>query len=66
MQNLLAQRRRALGLTQAELANRAAMSTKSVSDFETRALPRRVVRLKHLADVMGISLDALVGTPDPK
>ena len=57
---LIAQRRKALGLSQAELAERLHVTDKAVSKWETgRGMPA-VDSLEPLAEVLGLSVSELL------
>ena len=56
----LSRRRKELGLTQEQLAQRMNVSAQAVSKWEKSSFPDAAV-LPHLADALNISLDALFG-----
>ncbi len=58
--------RKAIGLTQAELAEKINYSDKSISKWESGNGVPDVYTLVQLADLFGVSLDALVGSDEPK
>lgn len=57
---LIAERRKALGLTQKELARRLIVSDKAVSKWETGAGYPEVTMLPLLAETLGITVDELL------
>lgn len=57
---LIAERRKALGLTQKELAGRLIVSDKAVSKWETGAGYPEVTMLPLLAETLGITVDELL------
>ena len=57
---LIAERRKALGLTQKELAGRLLISDKAVSKWETGAGYPEVTMLPLLAETLGITVDELL------
>ena len=57
---LIAERRKALGLTQKELAGRLMVSDKAVSKWETGAGYPEVTLLPLLAETLGITVDELL------
>lgn len=57
---LIAARRKALGLTQKELAERLLVSDKAVSKWETGGSFPEVTLLPSLAETLGLSVDALL------
>lgn len=58
--------RKALGITQAELAEKINYSDKAVSKWErAESLPDLVV-VKSIADLFGITIDALISEPTPE
>ncbi len=62
----LSRYRKAMGITQAELAEKINYSDKAVSKWERgESLPDLVV-VKTIADLFGVSLDALVAEPTPE
>lgn len=58
--------RKAIGLTQAELAEKINYSDKSISKWESGNGVPDVYTLVQLAELFGVTLDALVGSDEPK
>lgn len=57
---LIAQRRKALGLTQKQLAERLLVSDKAVSKWENGASYPEVTLLPPLAQILGLTVDELL------
>ena len=57
-------RRKFMGLSQEELAQRMNVSRQSVTKWETGQAAPDLDRLVHLSDVLRVSLDDLLKTPD--
>lgn len=64
--NTIGQYRRKLGLTQEQLAQKLEVTNQAVSKWETDQCCPDVQLLPKLADVLGISLDALFGRVEKK
>lgn len=64
--NTIGQYRRKLGLTQEQLAQKLEVTNQAVSKWETDQCCPDVQLLPKLADVLGISLDALFGRKEKK
>lgn len=58
------QRRRALGLTQAELANLAGVSPRFVHALETGKASVQLDRVQAVLGVLGLRLDATIDHPE--
>lgn len=68
---LIAQRRKALGMTQKQLAERLLISDKAVSKWENGASYPEITLLPPLAQILGITVDELLagevrGEPEPE
>jgi transcriptional regulator with XRE-family HTH domain len=59
------QARARLRLTQAELARRIGISTTAMNAIESGATDPRVSRVTAMAEVLGVSMDYLVGRTAP-
>ncbi|MDO5658308.1 MAG: helix-turn-helix transcriptional regulator [Paracoccus sp. (in: a-proteobacteria)] len=57
----LAAWRKAAGLTQTELADRAGLRTATVSDIESGKIDPRLSSMKALAEALGLDLDSIAG-----
>ena len=64
--NNITKYRKELGLTQLELAERLNYSDKSVSKWERAEGVPDAITLKQLADLFGITVDALMSEEQPK
>lgn len=62
--NALRKLREARGLTQADLARRAGLHEVTISTLERRRLSVHWARLSRLADVLGVTTDAVLGRGD--
>lgn len=63
MQAFIADRRKSLGLTQAEVAQKLNVSFQAVSKWENGTLPATEL-LAQLAAMLGVSVDELLVVPD--
>ncbi len=63
MQAFIADRRKSLGLTQAEVAQKLNVSFQAVSKWENGTLPATEL-LAQLAAMLGVSVDELLAVPD--
>ena len=63
MQAFIADRRKSLGLTQAEVAKKLNVSFQAVSKWENGTLPATEL-LAQLAAMLGVSVDELLAVPD--
>lgn len=59
----LAQRRKAQGLTQVELAERLGIAQQTLAHYEAGKLRVAIAMLPTLADTLGMSFEDLIGAP---
>lgn len=57
----ISERRRALGITQAELADRSGLSPSAISQIESGARLPMLPVLQKIADTLAVSMDYLAG-----
>jgi len=57
----VAERRKAQGLTQAELAETVGISQQTLAHYENGRARIQVARLPHMAEALGISVEELIG-----
>ena len=57
---MIAERRKAVGMTQAELAERMGITDKAVSKWERDLSYPDISSVPHLAEVIGVSIDELM------
>ena len=62
----LARLRRECGMTQAELASRLGISKSAVSMYERGNREPELDLLEAMADLFGVSVNAMLGRPDPE
>lgn len=62
----IAERRKAQGLTQVELAERLGISQQTLAHYEVGRLRVAVAMLPALAKELAVSVETLIGVPTPK
>jgi len=61
LKHRITERRKALGITQAELANRSGLSPAAISQIESGARLPMLPVLQKIADTLAVSMDYLAG-----